>query len=469
MSQLHKKPADTRVLNQLLEKDFMLEIMIGKNMRTPILLLTLMMISCFLTFAEEANDTVDIADGFAFINSIDAYIKATEAPDGITENYSEASENNSANARAWFLEGNALYDQKKYDESFDAYNKAIQLEPTNCSIWSNVGCVLYDLKRYEDSVDACEVAIRLDSKDAIAWVNKGNALEKLENFQEALDCYDEAIKLDPTLESAQNNKAFLLDFHRIDIAIAQDKRGAAEEKAVANQTKDDAVRNAIVYPATMYPSINDTTPGFSAVPGKYDATQVTIPLGPYRISFLTRLENVTVEGRYELLGHNKTAGSGKDYHICTYDVGDLRVLRNSTAAQIMSESWPQVGGHPSGYPSAELDFTIYHYAGPSTYPPNDPDPSGFSRISSFRDTATISQDYTTDSITIDGKQGTLLTRWVTYHNGNYYGESHDVVGNSYYIVTYQPNDKTFVVLKTDNSLDYDKDVALVLQTLHISS
>jgi tetratricopeptide (TPR) repeat protein len=410
-------------------------------MRKLILLLALLLIPIFPIFAVEAIDALD----------------------NITENNSGVVDTKSVDARAWFLEGNALYDQRKYEESLDAYNKAIQLEPGNGSIWSNKGCVLYDLERYRDSVDACDEAIRLDPTDAIAWINKGDSLKKLENFLEALDCYDEAIKLDPTDESASNSKGFLLAFHGTDVAIAQNTRGAAERKAVANQTNDDAVRNVIVYPATMYPPINDTTPGFSAVPGEYDATQVSIPLGPYRISFLTRLENVTVEGKYELLGHNETAGSGKDYHICTYDVGELRILRNSTAAQRMSESW--TGG---GYPIAEFDFTIYRYAGPSTYPPVDPDPSGFSRISSFRDTATLSQDYTTDSITIDGKQGTLLTRWATYHNENYYGESHDVVGNSCYIATYQPNDKTFVVLKADSSLDYDKDVALVLQTLHIT-
>lgn len=196
---------------------------------------------------------------------------------------------------------------------------------------------------------------------------------------------------------------------------------------------------------SMYPQINETMPGFSATPGDYDATKVAVPLGPYLISFSTRLENITFEGEYDTLAHNETAGSGKDYHVCTYDVGYLWVRENT-----------------SYYPA--FRFTIYRYAGPSSYPPVDPDPNGFSIVSGFRDTATMSREHIgPDPLTIDGKQGTILTWWTVHH------DSIDVVGNGYHVAAYQPDDKTFVVLETDNSIDYDKDVALVLQTLEIKS
>jgi len=315
------------------------------NMRTQILLLALIIMSCSLGFAEDANETAIIADGLAYINSIDMYIKSTEAPDNTTENNSEA------------------------------------FEP------------------------------------------------------------------DPALESAKNNKTFLKYFHRIGNAIAQDETDDADEKTAANLVSDVVVR-----PATTYSLINDTTPGFSAVPGKYDATQVTVPLGPYIISFSTRLANATFWGEYDALGHNKTAGSGKDYRTCTYDEGRLEVQENG-----------------SYYPA--FRFTIYHYVGPSSYPPTDPDPNGMWEVGSLIDTPTMTREYAgPDPITIDGKQGTLITTWSVYHNINvvYPSDSFDVIAPSYYIVAYHPNDKTFVVLKTDNSLDYDKDIALVLQTLHIT-
>ena len=181
--------------------------------------------------------------------------------------------------------------------------------------------------------------------------------------------------------------------------------------------------------------INESTPGFSITPDKHDAEKVTVPLGPYVISFLTRLENVTAEGIYEPQRHNETAGSGKDYHICTYDLGQLWIYNN--------------GSGPQDYPA--FKFTIYRYVGPSSYRPVDPDPGGISIISSWRDTATISRDYLgPDPLTIDGKKGTILTWWSTYHNKDYYGERSDVVGNSYYVVTYQPDYETFVVLSTDS-------------------
>jgi len=212
---------------------------------------------------------------------------------------------------------------------------------------------------------------------------------------------------------------------------------------------------------TMYPPINDTTPGFSAKPGGYDATQVSVPLGPYHISFSTRLENVTCEGEYRKSDFNKSAGSGKDYRICTYDLGTLRVLRNSTA---------QRGNVGSAYPTAELTFTIYRYVAPSSYPPENPDPNGYLRLSTFYDSPTLSRDISDpEQLIIDGKRGTLMSFWYTNHNTNvvYPSESYDRVGDSDYIAAYQPGDKTFVVLKT-SGVGYDRDVALVLQTLHIT-
>jgi hypothetical protein len=196
--------------------------------------------------------------------------------------------------------------------------------------------------------------------------------------------------------------------------------------------------------------INETTPGFSAAPGEYNAAHVTVPLGPYQISFSTRLENVTYKGEYEALGHNETTGSGKDYHVATYDECDLYVLPNET-----------------GY----IHFRIYRYVGPSLYPPVDPDPNGYRTISGWIDTPTMSRDDSgPEPQTIDGKPGTVVTWWSIHHNINvvYPSDSFDVQGEENYFAAYQPNDKTFVVVEFYD-IDYDKDVALVLQTLHISS
>lgn len=77
--------------------------------------------------------------------------------------------------------------------------------------------------------------------------------------------------------------------------------------------------------ASDWVPINETTPGFSAVPGDYNSTAVTVPLGPYKIRFLTRLVDPTFEGCYEKSSYNIPDGKGKDYHTCTYDIGTLLV------------------------------------------------------------------------------------------------------------------------------------------------
>lgn len=218
--------------------------------------------------------------------------------------------------------------------------------------------------------------------------------------------------------------------------------------------------------ATSYldmPRINESTPGFSIAPGDYDAVQVTVPLGSYLISFLTRVENVSFTGKYWESYMNRSAGSGKDYHICTYDLGRLWVIRNTS-----TDRYEDVYGNVS-FGEKVIEIQLYRYVGPTSFPAIDPDPYGLSTVTSWHETSTTSWDYTDpESITIDGKTGTLCMWWQTIHNYGYYpSQDFDVYGKEHYVATYQPDDKTYVVMETSD-IDYDKDVALVLETLHIS-
>jgi hypothetical protein len=153
--------------------------------------------------------------------------------------------------------------------------------------------------------------------------------------------------------------------------------------------------------------INETTPGFSVAPGDYNSTAVTVPLGPYKISFLTRLENITFKGFYEKSGRNVYEGKGKDYHMCTYDIGELIVSSRN----------------------GKVDFFIHHYVAPLNYPPEGPH-------------ILFQKDKCAD-----------------YYPYSYYYR---------YSKYYSPDPTTFVYMQFFD-MDWNKDILLILETLNVTS
>jgi len=75
-------------------------------------------------------------------------------------------------AHARINEGEALFEQKKYDEAIRCFNEAIKLNPS-----------------YE-----------------LAWNNKGTALYMLKRYKEAIKCFDEVLKINPNNETAKKNR-----------------------------------------------------------------------------------------------------------------------------------------------------------------------------------------------------------------------------------------------------------------------
>jgi hypothetical protein len=187
--------------------------------------------------------------------------------------------------------------------------------------------------------------------------------------------------------------------------------------------------------------INESTPGFSAVPGDYKATQVTIPLGPYIIEFSTRLENATYEGSYTESCLNRSSGSGKSYHTNTYDVATFVVNDGNTR------------------------INIYHQVSPAGETAVDPYPCGYDDCVPLISSSTYGE-WTTGSSSpakIDGRTGTHTLAQLDRAYPDYMIRTI----KERYVYAYQLDDNTFATLYSDE--DYAKEVSLLEETLHISS
>ncbi len=98
-------------------------------------------------------------------------------------------------AREWLMEGDALYDQKRYAEALTAYDQAVRIDPTDADFYNGKGLAFYNLQRYLEALAIYDQAIRLEPNNAIAYYNKGLALYNLQRYAEAQQAYEKARQL----------------------------------------------------------------------------------------------------------------------------------------------------------------------------------------------------------------------------------------------------------------------------------
>jgi hypothetical protein len=156
----------------------------------------------------------------------------------------------------------------------------------------------------------------------------------------------------------------------------------------------------------------------------YGSTKITVPLGNYTATFEIRLDK-----RMDIT--NKTilheVGVGKDYHTELFKVNTLEMS----------------GG------LSYLTISIAEYAGSAKYKSTMPF-DGYDAVDKRNYELLGIED-----VQIDGH---TATKYTAYHikNDDYY----------VYAILYALDANTFVMIVTDK-VDYDKDVSLLIETLHI--
>jgi len=173
------------------------------------------------------------------------------------------------------------------------------------------------------------------------------------------------------------------------------------------------------------------TRGIKTEPGNYDSTKVIVPIENCTMEFETR----TLED-FDILYENMTTevGSGKNYHTEEFQVGEFEMTNLAS----------------DEYNPLLLQISIAQYIGPSRYEPSNP----FDGYKAVNYNAYDHLD--TETIEVDGHSALLYSSYYTKNNKR----------PNRYAVTFALDANTFVMIKTSMA-DYDKDVSLWIETLHI--
>ena len=127
------------------------------------------------------------------------------------EDLVKKTQNNPNDDSAWYNQGFALHELKRYQEAFDSFDKAVNLNPNHASAWYYRSFTLVELKRYQEGIDSYDKAVHLDPNNVSAWYNRGFALVELKRYQEGIDSYDKAVHLNPNNALAWQARGNALD------------------------------------------------------------------------------------------------------------------------------------------------------------------------------------------------------------------------------------------------------------------
>jgi len=96
-------------------------------------------------------------------------------------------------ADEWYLQGDNLYNQKKYTKALESFDKAILLFPDYTEAWIGKGLVMDALGNSEQAVKYYDKALSINPEDTIAMYCKGLTLNVMEKKDEAIEIMEYAL------------------------------------------------------------------------------------------------------------------------------------------------------------------------------------------------------------------------------------------------------------------------------------
>jgi len=111
------------------------------------------------------------------------------------------------------IQGNELYQGKKYQEASAAYQEALKKNPSFVPGIFNLGNALYQQKNFDGSRKTLEVAAKQAQEKKVkadAHYNIGNTYMSEQKWEEAVQAYKAALKNNPQDEAAKYNLSYAL-------------------------------------------------------------------------------------------------------------------------------------------------------------------------------------------------------------------------------------------------------------------
>ena len=137
-------------------------------------------------------------------------------------------------AKAFFFEGNALFERDQLEDAAGRYRAALALVPGRPSILANLGVTLCRLGRWPEAVATLTQATKADPGHRDAWVALGLSQEALSNWAAAAHALQQGVKLGASTAQLQLSLALcLLRLERPDEAMEALDRALAIDPTLA--------------------------------------------------------------------------------------------------------------------------------------------------------------------------------------------------------------------------------------------
>jgi predicted TPR repeat methyltransferase len=137
-------------------------------------------------------------------------------------------------AKAFFFEGNALFEADRLDEAQSRYQAALALVPGRPSILANLGVTQCRLGRWPEAVATLAQATKADPTHRDAWVALGLSHEALSNWAGAAHALQQGVRLGASTAQIHLSLAMcLLRLDRPDDALAALDRALALDPTLA--------------------------------------------------------------------------------------------------------------------------------------------------------------------------------------------------------------------------------------------
>lgn len=133
--------------------------------------------------------------------------------------------------RAIIDEGNAFYEEAKYDSAQARYEQAAKLNASSTASKFNKGDVYYQRGEYDKAIEEFNAAASLTGNKEVkakAYHNIGNSYMKTNKYKEAVDAYKNALRNNPNDIDTRYN-----------LAYAQRKLKKQQEQEEENENKND--------------------------------------------------------------------------------------------------------------------------------------------------------------------------------------------------------------------------------------
>lgn len=139
------------------------------------------------------------------VNSVLTYLRNNVWKDEITLS-TDSIKKSPGKGRPYNNRGDALVDEKRFEEALLDFDKAIELLPKYAMAYYNRGNLYQKQKKYEQALADFNYAIRYRRDFDKAYNNRGTLYKEINRLDEALVDYDRAISLNPDYHMAFNNR-----------------------------------------------------------------------------------------------------------------------------------------------------------------------------------------------------------------------------------------------------------------------